>query len=765
MSIDLFSPAVRQDPYPAYAELRRKAPVHHDPRRNLWLIGRYADVERVLSESEIFSSRGTSRENLLVGADPPVHTRVRNVVKRAFTPTRITALEGMIRSLARELADRMAARGACEGIEDLAVPLPLSVVASMLGIDAARLGDLRRWADARFRWGNATLSEAQRRRAEQEILECRAFFAHHIQRMARDRSGGCIPEFLLGTDDGDRLTSSEVLDVALLLLASDPILQARLRTSPDLIPTFIEEMLRYEAPIQRRSRVTTCPTQIGAVCLPRGARVEVLIGSANRDPDQFPDADQFRIERQPNRHLSFGSGPHFCLGAKLARLEVSILLETLLQRATAFARAKPAERIDFGSSLAVRGPKRLELTFAPSTAKRVLATEAARTLPQVFPAKLSSALAFVRALVRWDDWYVTKISLFLVCMYYAALSGPRLDARLMGEMAVLLVLLCGYASFGHMINDFSDRAADRAAGKRNALARLSQERAPVLVLVAGVSGLLPAILFYFGRPDVIALTAGAYVLATLYSLPPARLKERGALRLVAAAAAQRTLPAVIIFDAMHAWDLTAVALCVLSTLIGLRNILEHQVVDAQNDARAGIHTFGTGWGVDFIRRLIKRTVYPLELATLGVAVLTMGTSVPQVWALAGLYAIWLEVCRRHLKQLGSSMPPLSYEFPFGFYFVCWPLVLATMLSVREPVFLAVLALNILWLSHALRLLIGRATQLFGAGPDAPGSKMPLVKVPTRVTAGDFGSARPSARGPKHVKSSSGALPVRVRQEI
>src|SRR5216684_5391360 len=167
MLIDLFSPAVRQDPYPAYAELRRKAPVHHDTRRNLWLIGRYADVERVLSESEIFSSRGTSRENLL-GADAPVHTRVRSVVKRAFTSTRITALQGMIRPLAEELTDRTVVRGTCEIIEDLAVPLPLSVVASMLGIDAARLGDLRRWADARFRWGNATLSEAQRRTAEQE---------------------------------------------------------------------------------------------------------------------------------------------------------------------------------------------------------------------------------------------------------------------------------------------------------------------------------------------------------------------------------------------------------------------------------------------------------------------------------------------------------------------------------------------------------------------------------------------------------------------
>src|SRR5947207_8872595 len=130
-------------------------------------------------------------------------------------------------------------------------------------------------------------------------------------------------------------------------------------------------------------------------------------------------------------------------------------------------------------------------------------------------AKLSAALAFARALVRWDEWYNTKIPLFLVCMYYAALSRPRVDAQLIGEMTLLLALLCGYASFGHMVNDFSDRVTDRAVGKHKVLAALSEHRARIVVLAAGMGGLLPAIWFYFDRADVIALISAAYILAAL----------------------------------------------------------------------------------------------------------------------------------------------------------------------------------------------------------------------------------------------------------
>jgi hypothetical protein len=227
-------------------------------------------------------------------------------------------------------------------------------------------------------------------------------------------------------------------------------------------------------------------------------------------------------------------------------------------------------------------------------------------------------------------------------------------------------------------------------------------------------------LFYFERPDVIALILTAYIVATLYSLPPTRLKERGTLGLLAAAVAQRTLPAVIVFQAMGVWDRTAVALCVLSTLIGLRYILVHQILDLRDDARTGLRTFGTDRGADFLCRLISRVVFPLELASLGVAVVTMAETVPSLWALAALYAVWLEVLRRRLKRFALTPSPVSYDLLADLYFIYWPLLLAGVLCVREPVLLPVLALTIVWLFRAIRALVGNAAQHFDSSVAAPG---------------------------------------------
>jgi cytochrome P450/malonyl CoA-acyl carrier protein transacylase len=385
MGVDLFSPQVRQDPYPTYAELRRTGAVH-DPWQDVWLVARYADVSRVLSTPEIFSNAGLAAESTLLGADSTAHARVRNVVKQAFTSARIRAFDATIRAIVRKLLARVAAGAEWDLCEGLASPLPLSVIASMLDVDVARLNDVRRWVDAHLRAGVGSLTRKERRKAAEDIGECRAFLTDHVDRAASRRAGGCIGEFLAGTDGSDGLTRQEAADIGLLLLiagtetttnlignatlllARDPPLQSRLRAHTELIAPFIEEVLRYESPVQRRLRVTTCPTRIGSARLPKGVVVQVLIGAANRDPEQFADPDQLQIERQPNRHLAFGSGPHFCLGSQLARLEASIALEIVLRQLPAFVRAKPREGIDYGTSLTVRGPRRLELAFAASDA-------------------------------------------------------------------------------------------------------------------------------------------------------------------------------------------------------------------------------------------------------------------------------------------------------------------------------------------------------------------------------------------------------------
>ena len=184
-----------------------------------------------------------------------------------------------------------------------------------------------------------------------------------------------------------------------------------------------------------------------------------------------------------------------------------------------------------------------------------------------------------------------KIAFLLVCIYYAALSQPGPSGGLQAEMALLLAALCVYAAFGHLVNDFSDREADRVAGKRNVLATLSERKARTLVLAAAAVGIALA-LPYWQQPGVIVSLISAYALAAFYSLPPLRLKERGAAGLIAATAAQRTLPCLVVFYAMNFWDWTAVALCALNTLIGVRHIVVHQILDARDDARAGTKPSG-----------------------------------------------------------------------------------------------------------------------------------------------------------------------------
>jgi predicted O-linked N-acetylglucosamine transferase (SPINDLY family)/4-hydroxybenzoate polyprenyltransferase len=312
--------------------------------------------------------------------------------------------------------------------------------------------------------------------------------------------------------------------------------------------------------------------------------------------------------------------------------------------------------------------------------------------------------------VRWSEWYDTKIPLFLVCIYYAALSGPALDFHRIGAMAAVLATLCIYASFGHILNDFSDRAADRRAGKQNLLATLSAPGALAVVLLAAAAGVASAV-FYWPRPGAVALLALCYAVATLYSAPPVRLKERGALGVMAAALAQRTAPAAFIFEAMRSWDWTAAALCILSTVIGLRYILIHQLRDSRADAQSGVSTFGTVYGAAFLTRLLRQVLLPLELACLGATIILMGYSIPAIWALGGVYLL-----RLGLRQPGAvwrGLSPLTYGQFGDLYCVYWPLTLATVLAVRNLAFLTILAFSIVWLLPNLAVLTGNALEGFG----------------------------------------------------
>jgi cytochrome P450 PksS len=292
----------------------------------------------------------------------------------------------------------------------------------------------------------------------------------------------------------------------------------------------------------------------------------------------------------------------------------------------------------------------------------------------------------LRSLVRWSEWYDSKLPLNAVGMSYAVLRSEAPGRAELADMGVLFALLCLYASYGHVANDYSDLAVDRAAGKPKLLAGWRPPAALAAIVASGGGAVLLG-WARFGRATAAA-TALAVLLAGSYSLRPLRLKERGVLGWGAAAVAQRTLPLAIVFEALDGWDAAAVALCVLATWIGVRFIALHQLGDLASDVRAGVRTAATVRGEAGVERLVTRVLFPLEAGTACVAVAAMSVSEPAVAAVAAGYAGWLWTRRRRRKQ--SS--PLSYALFRGFYCLLWPAVLATLLALRDPQFVVVLAL-------------------------------------------------------------------------
>lgn len=379
MGVNLFTDEIRQNPYPAYEELRRSAPVFCDRRSGVWFVSRYHDVRRVMTDPASFSNKNTSAETTLLGADLEAHGRVRNVVKHAFTAARIKALDESIHALADDLVARGAARATCEIIGEIALPLPLTIVAWMLGIDQARLPDMRRWSQAILLHGTRGYSGQEAEHPE--VAACRRFLAEHMEWAKHKPCGGWVTDLLVARGAADCLTSAEMADIgfllivagtetttnlignATMLLAADRQRQARLRGDPQLIGLFVEEVLRFESPVQRRPRFAALPVEIGGMLIPEKSRVDVLIGSANRDREKFSDADKFDLDRRPNEHVAFGAGPHFCLGAHLARLETISVLSAMLQRSADISLIAPQESVPYAASFSVRGPQRMLLTF------------------------------------------------------------------------------------------------------------------------------------------------------------------------------------------------------------------------------------------------------------------------------------------------------------------------------------------------------------------------------------------------------------------
>jgi cytochrome P450 len=383
---DPFDPAVKRDPYPFYEALRRDAPVFHVGPRGWWAVSRHADVAFALKRTDLFSSSINAdraeipaRETLL-GSDPPDHTALRKRVERSFTPRRIRALAPRLEALAGALAAPLAAGGRGDVIAGLAGPLPVILIAELMGVDPARHEEFKRWADAVITRGTGRLpaDAAARAALEVRVAAFKSYLGDIIEARRAAPTDDLIGALVRDDDQAPGLSPAQALNFAVLLLLggsetttnlignalrallADEEALERVRAQPALLPAVVDEALRHDAPVQSVLRRTTADVELAGQRIPAGATVLLLLGSANRDERVFPDAQRFRLDRGELKHLAFGLGPHYCLGATLARMEAGAALAALLALPRPRLARPDVELVD---SFVLRGPRALELTF------------------------------------------------------------------------------------------------------------------------------------------------------------------------------------------------------------------------------------------------------------------------------------------------------------------------------------------------------------------------------------------------------------------
>jgi len=387
MIADIFSDANRRNPFPIYDQVRAASPVFHHGEFGLWMIFDYAGVERALTEYESFSSR--YGPDWIIFTDPPRHSKLRALISRAFTPRSIANLETRIAELSKGLLDELIPRGEMDLAVDYAFVLPLMVIAEMLGIPLADRPRFRQWNQIMMEMSHTipTRKTPQAMKATSDFITATGEMGEYLTRMLELRRADPRDDLLTRLDqaqvDGQRLTHNEILGFfqvlllagsetttnlinnAILCFIEHPDQLARVREQPDLLPSAIEEVLRFRSPLQWMYRVARSDITIGGQTIPAGKLVLAMIGSANRDPAQFSNPNEFDIARQPNPHLAFGKGIHFCMGAPLARLEGRIAISDLLTRLKN-VRLATEEPWEPGKGLHGHGPARLPIRFDPA---------------------------------------------------------------------------------------------------------------------------------------------------------------------------------------------------------------------------------------------------------------------------------------------------------------------------------------------------------------------------------------------------------------
>jgi cytochrome P450 len=392
----LLDPAVVADPYPLYRRLRTEDPVHWDPFLHAWVVTSYADVVTVLHR---FSARATPTPEQLdalglsaltpvaqvmvrqmLFMDAPAHTRIRGLASYAFTPRRVERLRTHIQEIVDSLLDRVIPEGRMDVLGDFANRLPAIVSAEMLGVSPSDHEQLKLWSADFAEALGAFQHDPQRAvtilKATEEMI---AYFQSAIVEQRQHPQDGLIHAFLTAEIDGDRLTDDEVIanciitmvggqetttnliGNGMLSLLSHPSALAQLVRDPALIPSAVEELLRYESPSQQTTRIAPEDVELGGKRIRAGQAVIAVMGAANRDPERFPDPDRLDVERADNRHLAFGWASHFCFGAPLARMEGQTAFAAILRR-LANLQIEPGPLV-WRPHLALRGLTALHVRF------------------------------------------------------------------------------------------------------------------------------------------------------------------------------------------------------------------------------------------------------------------------------------------------------------------------------------------------------------------------------------------------------------------
>ncbi|MFG2299748.1 cytochrome P450 [Actinacidiphila glaucinigra] len=398
-AFDPWSPQFVADPYPAYARLRAEGRAHWFEPSGQWLIPHFADVSALLRDRRLgrtYLHRFTHEEfgrtapppehepfttlngNGLLDLEAPDHTRIRRLVSKAFTPRTVERLTPTVQRLAGELVERLVAEGGGDLVAMVAEPLPVAVIAEMLGIPAADRHLLRPWSADIVGMFELNPSEEAARKAVRASEEFSAYLRELIAERRKTPGEDLISALIAAHDEGDRLSEQEMVSTCVLLLNAGheatvnttangwwtlfrhPAQLVELRAAPEeLLPTAIEELLRFDTPLQMFERWVLDDIEVGGTVIPRGSEVALLFGSANRDPERFAEPDRLDLSRADNPHITFGAGIHYCLGAPLARIELAASFTELLRRAP---RLELAAEPAWNEGYVIRGLRELRVT-------------------------------------------------------------------------------------------------------------------------------------------------------------------------------------------------------------------------------------------------------------------------------------------------------------------------------------------------------------------------------------------------------------------